>query len=114
MTNIMNTTTSGVIAMSSMSSYLSIPITIIITICILGIAFIMFTNFRRFIYGLCILVPLALAGLLGNKISHDTTTGNYFSIKIFGIVCGVISCSIVIGKYLETTKFIKNIEKDLK
>ena len=113
MTDVINATTS----LSSMSSVVSslppVAIAFLVFAVIVTMIFVLSKNFRRFIYGLSVLIPLTIIGWISKNIGVETASGNLVPIKVFGFIVAGIVVSILCGMGIERTKWIKKFEKDL-
>ena len=77
------------------------------------VLFLLFKHFRRFIYGMCVLVPLGVIGYSSWGISDQTSQGNYIPITVFGTICATIITAIGIGSMIKNMKWVKSIEESL-
>ena len=73
------------------------------------VLFVLSKNFRRFIYGLCVVVPLAAISWFSSSIAKPASEGNFKPLIITLMVFVSIGVSIVIGLIVERTKLGKKI-----
>jgi len=89
-------------------------IALIVLIFIFLILFLLFKYFRYFMYGLSIIIPLAIIGFITAKITTETVKGNNLPFYILGITFFTILVSTCIGKVMSRFKWFKRIENKLK
>ena len=109
----LNATVSAYNMMSTIPSASWAPLLVVIlTVSILFALFMLVTNFRRFVYGLCVAVPVALAGWFSwSAVIKPSTSGNWKPFIITVVSIASVYVLIFIGKFLEGTKAIKDFEK---
>jgi hypothetical protein len=94
---------------SSMSSWL---VTIVIFFVVLLTLFILSKNFRRFLYGAVVSGFLLIDYFLSRWIGASASVGDSEPLKWTVVVVGFIIISVIIGKFLEKTAFVKRFEKN--
>jgi hypothetical protein len=92
---------------SAMSSWL---ITVMVFIVVLLVIFILSKNFRRFLYGAVITGFLLADYHFSRWIGSSALKGDVEPLKWVGYVIGFILISVIIGKFVQKTKFIRKIE----
>jgi hypothetical protein len=92
-------------------SWMGVVLAIILGTALLITAFMVITNFRRFIYGLGVAVPIFLAGWLSWGVTKPVTEGNWKPFVLTFSIIGGIALLTLIGKFLEGTKKFKDFEK---
>jgi hypothetical protein len=86
-------------------------LTIIIGFVILGVLFVLFKNFRRFMYGLPIVGGLLIIFWIAKSIGFSTAEGNLGSLKVLLWIVGIIGISTIVGKLMEKTSYVKKFEE---
>ena len=107
-----NATSTAFSAMSTISPSTWGPaFAAILTIATLFALFMLVTNFRRLIYGLCVAAPIALVGWFSWSVTKPAMSGDWkpFAITVSSIA-GVFIL-IVVGKFMEGLKWVKDFEK---
>ena len=106
----MNVTT----ALSSMNTIpeMGWMITTVIFFASLLTIFLLSKNFRQFIYGAFVSGILLLNYKLSRWIGVSTMENNLNPLKWFGFIFGFVIVSIILGRLLQKTKFVKNLEKE--
>lgn len=94
---------------SSMSSWL---ITGIVFFVVLLTLFILSKNFRRFLYGAVVSGFLLIDYFLSRWIGASASAGDTEPLKWAARIVGFIIISVIIGKFLEKTAFVKRFEKN--
>jgi hypothetical protein len=109
----LNATSYGYSALATIAPSSFAPLAaVVLTVAILFAMFVLVTNFRRFVYGLCASVPVALTGWFSwSAVIKPSTAGNWKPFIITVVSIASIYVLIVIGKILEGTKFVKDFEK---
>jgi len=88
-------------------------ITIIVFFAVLFTIFFLSKNFRRFLYGAVVTGFLLIVYHFSRWIGLSTVRGDIGPVKWTGYVIGFILVSILLGKFVQKTKFVKNLEKKL-
>jgi prolipoprotein diacylglyceryltransferase len=87
-------------------------VVIILMIVILTTVFFLFKNFRRFVYGLIIIIPITISYYISKNTVQSAKEGDYFGLQLLiGIIIGILIAT-GIGYLLQKTKFVKKMEED--
>lgn len=109
-----NASTTGFNAVASMPSYSVHLLTFAIMAGIAITFFLLIKDFRRFIYGLFVIVPLSILYLISSNISQSAAKGDITSLLWLLKGIALIFISLIIGFFFEKTKLAKKIEESLK
>lgn len=85
--------------------------TILIGFVILVTLFVMFKNFRRFIYGIPVVGGLLIVYTIAKSIGFSAAEGETGPLIFMLWVVGVILTSSLVGKLIEKTSYVKKFEE---
>lgn len=88
-------------------------VTVIVFVVIVGTLFLLSKNFRRFLYGAVVSVAGLLIYWLSRMIGISAGEHDYVPLSVFGFIVGFIVVSIGLGYFLQKTKWVQKLEKDM-
>lgn len=113
MPNEINATVAGLEGLSQMSSFTGWFVTGAVFVGIIGLLFLLSKNIRQFFYGAIVSVVILINYWISRGIGVSASQGDYSSLKTACWVVGFVVVSIIIGRILQMTKFVKNLEEKL-
>jgi len=89
-------------------------ITIMIFFSILGVIFILSKNFRQFIYGAIFNGILFIIYKFSRWVGVSSVENNFDPLKWTIYIIIFIIGSIIVGRFIQRLKFVKDLEKEMK
>ena len=85
-------------------------IAILVFLIIIASLFMISKNWRIFLFGAVVTTILSVIGWIANSVGTDAGEGNYYPLKVFGVIVGFVSCSLLVGYILKRIGWIEKFE----